>query len=125
MKYNVIIFTEDVELPDYTFSIAEKIEKQEIINTSERTLKEKCKAMYDFISSLITKEKTEELLGKFNDSDPNSINIVYLNIVKAYNKPIEDYYTNEQNESMNSETLEKAIQLMDSMKNLEKLQVIK
>lgn len=40
--------------------------------------------MYKFESELIGKQKLSELIGDFNDCDPNDINLLYLKIVASY-----------------------------------------
>jgi hypothetical protein len=51
--------------------------------------------MYNFLCDLVGKDKIEEVIGKFNDADPNNINITYLSIVREYNKPLNDYEMSE------------------------------
>ena len=66
-----------IELPDYTFNIADKLERQESVNSGNSKLKDKCKSMYDLITDLIGTELITTLLGKFNESDPIRMNILY------------------------------------------------
>ena len=49
MTYSIIINNETVNLPDYTFSIADKIEEQERINSGNGKFRDKCRGMYDLI----------------------------------------------------------------------------
>ena len=86
--YSVNFENKKIELPNYSIDLAMKIDE---LDKFEGNIADGLKAMYDFISEVIGLEKTEEVLGEFNASDPNLINILFLSIVNAYNKPLEEY----------------------------------
>lgn len=125
MEYSFIYNGKNYDLPKYNFSIAEKLEKQENINNNSGKFKDKCKSMYELINELIGKESTEELIGKFNDSDPNIINIIYLEIVKAYNQPVADYNADNIDNKLNDSNIGKITDLLNSLQNIDKLKAIK
>jgi hypothetical protein len=95
MNYSIEMNGTLIELPKYTISVMEKIEQLEKSSNSSASAKSKLQTMYNFLCDLVGKDKIEEVIGKFNDADPNNINITYLSIVREYNKPLNDYEMSE------------------------------
>lgn len=114
-----------IDLPDYSFNIADKLERQESVNSGNGKLKDKCKSMYDLITDLIGTELTTTLLGKFNESDPNRINILYLSIINAYNKPLQDFSESSVDEKINLEQIDKIVNLVTALEKAQNIKVNK
>ena len=114
-----------IELPDYTFNIADKLERQESVNSGNSKLKDKCKSMYDLITDLIGAELITTLLGKFNESDPNRINILYLSIINAYNKPLQDFSESSVDDKINKEQIDKIVSLVSALEKAQNIKVNK
>ena len=114
-----------IELPDYTFNIADKLERQESVNSGNSKLKDKCKSMYDLITDLIGTELITTLLGKFNESDPNRINILYLSIINAYNKPLQDFSESSVDDKINMEQIDKIVTLVSALEKAQNIKVNK
>lgn len=132
MRYFVTINNETTDLPDYTFSIADKIEEQERLNAGNGKFRDKCRGMYDLICSLVGKDKVESQIGKFPECDPNMVNIIYLDIIKAYNKPLNDYNIDENQtkfseafSAVDGEQMRKLTDLVNAMTSMEKIKVVK
>lgn len=121
MEYTVIYNGQSYDIPNYSIKISEKLEEIELLNRGNQKFRDKCKKMYDFIGEVLTKQVTSELIGKFEDSDPNTINILYLEIVKSYNKPLADYNESEVEKRINSDELEKMLELVKALPSIEKL----
>ena len=121
MEYTVIYNGQSYDIPNYSIKISEKLEEIELLNRGNQKFRDKCKKMYDFIGEVLTKQVANELIGKFEDSDPNTINILYLEIVKSYNKPLADYNESEVEKRMNSDELEKMLELVKALPSIEKL----
>lgn len=121
MEYTVIYNGQSYDIPNYSIKISEKLEEIELLNRGNQKFRDKCKKMYDFIGEILTKQIANELIGKFEDSDPNSINILYLEIVKSYNKPLADYNDSEVEKRINSDELEKMLELVKALPSIEKL----
>lgn len=121
MEYTVIYNGQSYDIPNYSIKISEKLEEIELLNRGNQKFRDKCKKMYDFIGEVLTKQVANELIGKFEDSDPNTINILYLEIVKAYNKPLADYNESEVEKRINSDELEKMLELVKALPSIEKL----
>ena len=114
-----------IELPDYTFNIADKLERQESVNSGNSKLKDKCKSMYDLITDLIGTELITTLLGKYNESDPNRINILYLSIINAYNKPLQDFSESSVDDKINKEQIDKIVSLVSALEKAQNIKVNK
>lgn len=127
MNYTLIWEMQEIELPEYTFTIAEGIEKCENQAHLKKTYKDKCKVMYDFIKSILGAETLNELIGDFKNCDPNKINLIYLRIVSAYNKPITDYEKERDfGDDDNISDIKETIQSLNNLPGvIEKLQKMK
>ena len=101
-----------IDLPNYSVELALKIED---LDRVEGTISDKMKAMYDFISEVIGIEKTEEALGEFNTSDPNLINILFLSIVNAYNKPLQDYTIKQSTQVLDNPKVKQSLDAIDKV----------
>ena len=125
MDYSMTVNGMVIELPKYTFDIAEKIERQEIVNSGTSKFKDKCKSMYSTICSIIGDDKVSDTIGSFNETDPNLINIMYLELIKAYNKPIEEFNQNNLTDSLQNSGIEDITKLLNSLQNIDKLKGLK
>lgn len=124
MEYSINYLGDTYYLPAYTFSIADKIEKQEQLNTGNSRFRDKCKGMYDLICELIG-DDIKSVIGDFQSTDPNVLNIIYLSIVRAYNKPVSDFNQEEASIALNNEQLDKIMQVLSAMDKAKNLKVIK
>ena len=125
MDYSMTVNGMVIELPKYTFDIAEKIERQEIVNSGTSKFKDKCKSMYTTICSIIGEDKVADAIGAFNETDPNLINIMYLELIKAYNKPIDEFNQNKITNSLQNSGVEDITKLLNSLQNIDKLKGLK
>ena len=92
MDYIFEYNNEEIQLPSYNLDVVDKLEKADKINMSEnRTLREKTKVLFELESDLIGEEKTKELVGgDLKSCDPNIVQILFILIIRAYDKPIDD-----------------------------------
>lgn len=109
--YSILFDGKKIELPKYSVELALKIEA---LDNVEGNLKDKLQAMYDFVYELIG-EKEVELIGAFDEADPNMINILFLQIVSCYNKPLTDYNVKEATKVMDDPQIKKALDNIDKM----------
>lgn len=121
MGYAIVKDGETYDLPKYSMKIADKLESVENQSQKNVSFRIKCKARYDTVSELLGKEVVNTLLGKFEDSDPNEINILYLNIIQEYNKPIEEHNSAAAKEKMNDIDIDKMTELLKSLSGSEKI----
>ena len=114
---------ETIHLPDYTVDIAEKIESVMLYADTKARFRDKIKKMYDFLANLLGKEKVAEQFGKFETCDPNDINLLFLRITDAYNRPVADYNDDKIVEKLDKTQIDKLSKIVDSadkIKNFDK-----
>lgn len=117
--YSIVFNGTEVNLPKYSFTIANKIEEIEISNNNaSKKFKDKCNLMYKFESELIGKQQLSDLIGDFNDCDPNDINLLYLSIVASYQKPIADYNSEATESKMNDANLSKLLEVLNVVSSI-------
>ena len=125
MQYNINYNDTVVTLPKYSLKIAEMLEQQDKINSSPIKFREKCKTMFTTLENIIGNEKISELLGKFEECDPNEINLLYLSVIKAYGEPLNSYNTDSVYNSLNDMQEDKLTRLMDALEKAQKLHLNK
>ena len=125
MQYNINYNETVVTLPKYSLKIAEMLEQQDKINSSPIKFREKCKTMFTTLENIIGNEKISELLGKFEECDPNDINLLYLSVIKAYGEPLNSYNTDSVYNSLNDMQVDKLTRLMEALEKANKLHLNK
>lgn len=120
-RYTIVRNGETYELPAYTIGIAEKLEEAEAFKAKSKSVKAKFKKMYDVSAELLGRETAESIMGRFEETDPNVINFVYLDIVKAYNKPLEEYNEEENRAKMNVQSTVQLMKLLEQAGNVQAL----
>lgn len=90
-SYSFMFNDREVVLPTYSIKVAEQLENTENVNKSSAKFRVKVQTMYNVIASLIGKDLAQDLLGTCDESDPNDVNILYLQIVACYNSPFDEY----------------------------------
>lgn len=92
MNYYFEMENQEIELPQYSFDIEDKLVDADKVNMSEnKTKRQKSEVLYELECELVGKDKTNELIGgEFPSCDPNMIQVMFIKILRAYDKPIED-----------------------------------
>lgn len=121
MEYTILENGKTYDLPKYNLKISAKMEVVENFKRTGASSCDKIRKMYDFIAEIIGKENAVEILGKVDDADPNYINIVYLDIVKAYNKPLTEYESERQAEQLDNDIFDKLDKLVKGVNALNTL----
>ena len=124
-NYNITLEAtgETIHLPDYTVDIAEKIESVMLYADTKARFRDKIKKMYDFLDKLLGKEVVVGQFGKFENCDPNDINLLFLKITDAYNRPVSDYNEDKIVEKLDKTQIDKLSKIVDSadkIKNFDK-----
>lgn len=122
MNYSIEFNNNEYPMITYSMKLAEQIEKTTQTNLSNVPYKTKCRAMYEFCELILGKEAVKEIMGDFLNSDPNHINIVYSKIVRAYEKPFDDYNNAQIDSKITDTQLDK---LADIIGNLSKVKLPK
>lgn len=92
MNYFIEFDNQEISLPQYTWEIEDKLVEADKINMSEnKTSRQKGEHLYNLECELIGEDKTKEIVGgDLKSCDPNAIQVVFIKILRAYDKPIED-----------------------------------
>lgn len=105
-----------IELPEYNFDIASNLEKAEASNQGSMPFKDKCKTIYNCLAKIVN---IEELIGKFdNKIDPNRIQILFSEVVNAYNRPIIEQRIREFSETIENSQIDKIKEMVDVAKEM-------
>jgi len=114
MQYTVIINGQSYDLPKKTMKVVEEMDKvAQIDNVKGIGIRDKFKALFDFIGGLVGKEAAKEILGsdKLDDVDLSEVTLTFAKIKDAYDKPLEDYNTEKSFQKLNSIPTDKIVQL--------------
>lgn len=92
MNYFIEFDNQEISLPQYTWEIEDKLVEADKINMSEnKTSRQKGEHLYNLECELIGEDKLKNLVGgDIKSCDPNAIQVVFIKILRAYDKPIED-----------------------------------
>lgn len=103
MNYVLEYNNEEVKLPPYSFDIEDKLIMADKINMSEnKTSREKGKHLFELECELIGEEKTKEWVGgDIKSCDPNIIQVLFILILRVYDKPIEDVNADKEQAMLN------------------------
>ena len=123
MDYILNFKGEEVELPKYSFTISNKLEKQEDMNAGNASYQDKCKGMYNVVADIIRKDKIKDLIGTFLQCDPNEINILYLKVLETYNTPLNDFNMQRTNEMIDNANIESLKELLVTAEKAAKLKL--
>ena len=81
--------------------------------------------MYELVCDLLGQENCEKALGKFNNVDPNELNILYLSIVQVYNKPLTSFNQATALDDIDLSQYDKLIDFINAMDKAKNLAVNK
>jgi hypothetical protein len=121
MQYTVIINGQSYDLPKKTMKVVEEMDKVAQIDTVKGiSIRDKFKALFDFISNLVGKENAKAILGsdKLDEVDLSEVTLTFAKIKDAYDKPLEDYNTDKSFQKLNSIPTDKIVQLANVAKQM-------
>ena len=114
MNYTVIVNGQSYDLPKKTMKVVEEMDKvAQIDNVKGIGIRDKFKALFDFIGGLVGKDAAKEILGsdKLDEVDLSEVTLTFAKIKDAYDKPLEDYNTDKSFQKLNSIPTDKIVQL--------------
>lgn len=114
MNYTVIVNGQSYDLPKKTIKVVEEMDKvAQIDNVKGLGIRDKFKALFDFIGCLVGKEAAKEILGsdKLDEVDLSEVTLTFAKIKDAYDKPLEDYNTDKSFQKLNSIPTDQIVQL--------------
>lgn len=117
--YSLIFDEKSIELPKYSFEIADRLTKVEAVINSGQAYKKKCEEIFKFEKELLGKEIVDDIVGDFSTCDPNDIMLLYMGIVDCYNQPIVEKKSEQLQKTFDSVDLSKISKLTDSINKLE------
>lgn len=106
-----------VELPDYTVDLLQELD--ELDNGTYDSKYDQLRAMYDFSKKLIG-EQMDELIGDFASADPNLINILFLSILREYNRPLTEFSIKDSVKELESPEIKDAINTIGKVVEMKK-----
>ena len=118
MKYSFVYQNKTYNLPAYNVEMVRKLETldEQGANASSS---EQLQMLYNYINETLGDEVTNGLLGDFDNADPNEVNIVYISIVNAYHRPLEEHELKEREsevkENFKAVQSEKIVDLMNAL----------
>ena len=121
MNYTVIVNGQSYDLPKKTVKVVEEMDKvAQIDNVKGLGIRDKFKALFDFIGGLVGKEAAKEILGsdKLDEVDLSEVTLTFAKIKDAYDKPLEEYNSEKSFQKLNSLPIEKIVQLADVAKSM-------
>lgn len=121
MEYSISWNGKEYQLPKYSLKVAEKIETVETIRCSTSKVEKKTQEVYKFVADLVGKENAFEIVGKLPDLDLNELEIIYSTVIDAYAKPLSDYASEKVSEKIDSQQIDKLLELIQALPQLEKL----
>lgn len=115
MNYGITLENGSVlDLPQYSMAIAKKLENADKVNAGQQPFEKKTRAVYDVVSDIIGKDKVKENIGEFAEVDPNAVYILYMQIVREYNRPIDEFNREKLEQSLESSQVEKVTSIIDA-----------
>jgi hypothetical protein len=126
MQYTVIINGQSYDLPKKTVKVVEEMDKVAQIDTVKGIgIRDKFKALFDFIGSLVGKDAAKEILGsdKLDEVDLSEVTLTFKKIMDAYDKPLTDYQADKAREKFSNLPIDQitnlagAVDTMAAMKN--------
>lgn len=118
MRYSILHDGVKIELPKYTFAIDDKIASLTDEINSGGGLRKVSKKMYDFCIELLGDEIVAETIGKFEECDPNELQIFVKEIFAAYAEPVMSYEQDKLNNLYDIEKLREVIEVAEKASTL-------
>ena len=122
MNYQINVNGSTYALPTYNIKIMQMLDEQEKKNNdTSLDILDKLKSLYNTCESLIP--NLSAIIGSFDSLDPNELNLVYLNIIQAYSKPVNSHNNDEAKTKIQDalSSIEGADKMIELMEKLEKL----
>lgn len=121
MAYTVIINGQSYDLPKKTMKVVEEMDRvSKIDSVKGMGIREKFKALFDFITGLVGEENAKEIFGsdKLDEVDLSDVTITFRKIMDAYEKPLDDYNADKGRNALDGLPIEKIISLANAAKHM-------
>lgn len=113
MEYTIIVNGRSYDLPKKTISVADKLDSVLRVDESNLKIRQKFEKLHNFIKELVGDENAKEMFGSDNLSeiDLSELTLSIRKVVDAYDKPINDYDIEKQQEKFDSIPMDKIISM--------------
>ena len=121
MIYTVIIDGQSFDLPKKTMKVVEEMDKVAKIDTVKGlSIREKFRALFDFIKNLVGKENAIEILGSdsLEEVDLSEVTLTFKKIMDAYDKPLEDYAAEKSFKALDKLPVDKIMSLVQASEHI-------
>ena len=121
MIYTIIASNgQSYDLPTKTIGVMDSLNNILKIDQTDLGLKQKYQKILEFAVNVLGDEAVKEILGsdKVNDIDVGELELIILKIKAAYDKPIEEYRTEQLENSLEGIPTEKLIALTKAVNTI-------
>lgn len=103
MQYTVIINGKSYDLPKKSLAVTERMDETAKVDDARGlSVREKFQRVHTFVKEILGDESAKEVFGSelLDEIDLSEVTLAFRKIVDAYNKPLEDYNIQKNNEKM-------------------------
>ena len=121
MIYTIIASNgQSYDLPTKTIGVMDSLNNILKIDQTDLGLKQKYQKILEFAVNVLGDEAVKEILGsdKVNDIDVGELELIILKIKAAYDKPIEEYRTEQLENSLEGIPTEKLVALTKAVNTI-------
>ena len=121
MIYTIIASNgQSYDLPAKTIGVMDSLNNILKIDQTDLSLKQKYQKILDFAVNLLGAENVKEILGsdKVSDIDVGELELLVLRIKAAYDKPLEEYKTEQLESSLESIPTEKLVAITKAVNSM-------
>ena len=121
MIYTIIASNgQSYDLPTKTIGVMDSLNNILKIDQTDLGLKQKYQKILEFAVNVLGAEAVKEILGsdKVNDIDVGELELIILKIKAAYDKPIEEYRTEQLENSLEGIPTEKLVALTKAVNTI-------
>lgn len=121
MIYTIIASNgQSYDLPTKTIAVMDSLNNILKIDQTDLGLKQKYQKILEFAVNVLGDEAVKEILGsdKVNDIDVGELELIILKIKAAYDKPIEEYRTEQLENSLEGIPTEKLVALTKAVNTI-------
>lgn len=118
MRYSIVHSGKAIELPRYSFAIDDDIANLTAGINRGGGVRKTCKLMYDFLVELLGSDEVTDLVGAFDDCDPNDLQIVVKEVLSAYAEPLVAYDQDKLDELYNIDKIEQVVDVAERAQTL-------
>lgn len=121
MRYSIAWEGKTYNLAPYTVKIAGQFENASVVSNSDATMSEKLNAVCTALYSALGSEVSQEILGDFDNADPNEVSILFLTVAREYERPMREFTEKQKMLNIGTDDLGKVTELVEAIEKLKAL----